>query len=95
MAWAAYRILQEALTNAARHGSGSADVRMFYGAVTVDIEVRNPVGVRPRPGGGLGIIGMRERAALLDGVLEAGPVDAGEFRLRARLPYVAPIGSLA
>ncbi|WP_240670368.1 sensor histidine kinase [Actinoplanes solisilvae] len=95
VAWAAYRILQEALTNAARHGSGSADVRMSYGPDAVDIEVSNPVGVRQRPGGGLGIIGMRERAALLDGVLEAGPDADGEFRLRARLPYVAPIGSLA
>lgn len=93
VAWAAYRILQEALTNAARHGSGSVDVRMSYGPAAVDIEVSNPVGVRQRPGGGLGIVGMRERAALLDGVLEAGAAEAGVFRLWARLPYAAPIGS--
>lgn len=89
VAWAAYRILQEALTNAARHGSGTADVRMSYGPAAVDITVSNPVGGRGRPGGGLGIVGMRERAALLDGTLEAETGEAGTFRLRARLPYAA------
>nr|WP_221373941.1 histidine kinase [Actinoplanes polyasparticus] len=89
VAWAAYRILQEALTNAARHGSGTADVRMSYGPAAVDIEVSNPVGVRRRSGGGLGIVGMRERAALLDGTLEAATGEAGTFRLSARLPYAA------
>ncbi|MDI6102168.1 histidine kinase [Actinoplanes sp. NEAU-A12] len=91
VAWAAYRILQEALTNAARHGSGSAEVRMSYGPAAVDIVVSNPVGDQTRPGGGMGIIGMKERAALLDGTLDADPEDAGTFRLRARLPYVAPV----
>ena len=89
VAWAAYRILQEALTNAARHGSGSADVRMSYGPAAVDIVVSNPVADRSRPGGGMGIIGMKERAALLDGTLDAEAVDTGMFRLRARLPYAA------
>jgi signal transduction histidine kinase len=89
VAWAAYRILQEALTNAARHGSGTADVRMSYGPAAVDIEVSNPVGARRRSGGGLGIVGMRERAALLDGTLEAAAGEAGTFRLSARLPYAA------
>ncbi|WP_285555558.1 sensor histidine kinase [Actinoplanes regularis] len=97
VAWAAYRILQEALTNAARHGSGEVDVRMSYGPAAVEIVVSNPVGGREQPGGGLGIVGMRERAALLDGTLEAGTVDAGMFRLRARLPYDPPVtvGALA
>ncbi|MFC7531855.1 sensor histidine kinase [Actinoplanes sp. GCM10030250] len=90
VAWAAYRILQEALTNAARHGSGQADVRMSYGPAAVEILVRNPVGAEPRPGGGLGIVGMRERAALLDGVLEAKSEGTGVFRLRACLPYAPP-----
>lgn len=89
VAWAAYRILQEALTNAARHGSGSADVRMSYGPAAVDIEVSNPVGGPGRSGGGLGIVGMRERASLLDGTLEAAAGEAGTFRLSARLPYAA------
>ncbi|WP_229076322.1 sensor histidine kinase [Actinoplanes sp. DH11] len=91
VAWAAYRILQEALTNASRHGSGTADVRLSYGPSAVDIEVRNPVGRRHRPGSGLGIIGMRERAALLDGTLEADTEGTGVFRLIARLPYSAPL----
>ncbi|MBG0565512.1 histidine kinase [Actinoplanes sp. NEAU-A11] len=90
VAWAAYRILQEALTNAARHGSGRADVRMSYGESAVEILVRNPVGDRNRPGGGMGIVGMRERAALLDGTLEVHDEGAGMFRLRARLPYDPP-----
>lgn len=172
VAWAAYRILQEALTNAARHGSGSADVRMSYGPSAVDIEVSNPVDTESRPGGGaparsgttptgptsmpadssstpagrsttsdggdhhntpvredrrevredwlrreedwrgreedwrgqgesrpgngLGIVGMRERAALLDGSLQADTLDSADgeiFRLRARLPYVAPVAA--
>ncbi|MFC6565470.1 sensor histidine kinase [Actinoplanes utahensis] len=95
VAWAAYRILQEALTNAARHGSGSAEVRMAYGSAAVDIEVSNPVGDGGRPGSGLGIVGMRERAALLDGRLDADTdAEDGVFRLRARLPYAAA-GALA
>jgi signal transduction histidine kinase len=49
VAWAAYRILQEALTNAARHGAGTADVRMSYGSSAVDITVRNPVGTVSDP----------------------------------------------
>ncbi len=49
VAWAAYRILQEALTNAARHGSGRADVWMSYGPSAVDIEVTNPIGADRHP----------------------------------------------
>jgi signal transduction histidine kinase len=89
VAWAAYRILQEALTNAARHGSGTADVWMSYGAAAVDIVVSNPMSEHPRPGGGMGIVGMRERAVMLDGTLEASPDESGTFRVRARLPYAA------
>ncbi|MEV0902230.1 histidine kinase [Actinoplanes sp. NPDC049802] len=89
VAWAAYRILQEALTNAARHGSGTADVRMAYGNSEVEIEVSNPVGSVPQRGGGMGIVGMRERVALLDGTLEADTAGPELFRLRARLPIAA------
>lgn len=91
VAWAAYRILQEGLTNAARHGSGLADVRMAYGRSAVEIVVRNPVGKESRPGSGLGIVGMRERVAMLDGTLEAKDEGTGVFRLRARLPYDPPM----
>ena len=85
---AAYRIVQEALTNAAMHGSGPARVELGYGAAMLEITVTNPVaggGPEPRPSGGHGIVGMRERAGLLGGELEAGPAE-GIFRVRARLP---------
>lgn len=84
---AAYRILQEALTNAARHGAGSVRVEISYDEDTVRITVTNPVsGPRDtRAGGGHGLIGMRERATLLGGALETARVD-GQFRLDVCLP---------
>ncbi|MBV9792753.1 MAG: sensor histidine kinase [Actinobacteria bacterium] len=88
----AYRIVQEALTNVVRHaGPTGARVRISYRAAEVGIEVTDdgPRGLRPRPiaraGGGHGLIGMRERAALFGGELAAGP-HAGGFRVRATLP---------
>jgi signal transduction histidine kinase len=85
---AAYRILQEALTNAARHGAGSAHIRLAFGDTGVELCVTNPVppGGSPQSGGGHGLIGMRERATLLDGHLDAERTN-GVFRLRARIPY--------
>ncbi len=85
---AAYRILQEALTNAARHGAGSARIELAFGDAAVELAVTNPVPARgsPRPGGGHGLIGMRERATLLGGSLDAERAN-GAFRLRARIPY--------
>jgi signal transduction histidine kinase len=84
---AAYRILQEALTNAARHGTGSARIELEFGDQAVEISVTNPVPARgsPRPGGGHGLVGMRERATLLGGTLDVERSD-GTFRIRARLP---------
>ncbi len=84
---AAYRILQEALTNAARHGTGTAEVEITFGPGSLELGVSNPT--RPDSaarGAGHGVVGMRERAALLGGSLEAGAVD-GLFRVRAHLPY--------
>lgn len=85
---AAYRILQEALTNAAWHGGGSAEVTIEFAPKALEIAVTNPTMPSPseRDGGGHGIVGMRERAQLLGGTLEAG-ADNGSFRVRARLPY--------
>jgi signal transduction histidine kinase len=82
----AYRILQEALTNAARHGDGNAHVDVVFGGGALELEVDNPLGRAARDtGGGHGVIGMRERATLLGGHLEARARD-GRFELHARLP---------
>ena len=84
---AAYRILQEALTNAARHGAGSALVEIGFDPASLQLTVTNPTGPGAATGAdGHGIVGMRERAALLGGHLEAGASD-GRFRIRASLPY--------
>ncbi len=82
---AAYRIVREALTNAARHGLGSAAVLLEFGSGALEITVTNPA-AEAEPGSGHGIVGMRERALLLGGTLEAGPSD-GLFRVHATLPY--------
>jgi signal transduction histidine kinase len=86
---AAYRILQEALTNAARHGDGEADVDITFGPSSLELSVTNPIPPSRVPGeAGHGIVGMRERAALIGGSLQAGATD-GVFRVRALLPYGA------
>jgi signal transduction histidine kinase len=87
---AAYRIVQEALTNVARHaGPAAATVRIAYGerdvTVQVDDDGRGPP-THGTPGSGKGLLGMRERVATLGGDLEAGPRPNGGFRVRARLP---------
>jgi signal transduction histidine kinase len=90
---AAFRIVQEALTNVTRHaGKATATVLVGYGdgelTVQVDDDGRGPSGsgaLEPE-GGGNGIRGMRERAAALDGELEVGPRPGGGFRVAARLP---------
>ena len=83
----AYRIVQEALTNTLRHaGATRADVTVRYGADALELEVVDDGARRGRragDGGGHGIVGMRERAALLGGTLEAGPRPGGGFRVRA------------
>jgi signal transduction histidine kinase len=87
VAWATYRILQEALTNAARHGRGSADVAVWFQPHAVEITVTNPAATNGSvSGGGHGVIGMRERATVLGGTLETQAGD-GAFCLRARLPH--------
>lgn len=85
---ASYRILQEALTNAARHGAGSAWIELAFGDSAVELTVVNPVTAdgAPRSGGSHGLIGMRERATLLGGSLNAER-SKGAFRVHARIPY--------
>jgi signal transduction histidine kinase len=86
----AYRIIQEALTNSARHGDGSAQVELAFGPSALEVTVANPLSsdrAARANGGGHGVIGMRERAALLGGSLEAGAHN-GRFEVHARLPFV-------
>jgi signal transduction histidine kinase len=87
---AAYRIVQESLTNAIRHaGPAQASVWLSYGADELRIDVADtgrgkPVGVSE--GAGHGLVGMRERAAAVGGSVETGPSPGGGFRVAARLP---------
>jgi signal transduction histidine kinase len=84
---AAYRILQEALTNAVRHGAGDARIELAFGGAGLELTVTNRMkGDAMPPAVGHGVIGMTERATLLGGSLSAEPVN-GVFRVRARLPY--------
>lgn len=85
---AAYRILQEALTNASRHGAGTVRVETTYGASALELRVVNPVGNR-RPTettSGHGLVGMHERVTALGGTLDVERND-GTFMIRACLPY--------
>ena len=86
---AAYRIVQESLTNTRRHaGAGSATVLIGYRDREVELRVDDD-GVGPPAAdhqGGNGLLGMAERAHALGGTLEAGPGPDGGFRVRARLP---------
>jgi signal transduction histidine kinase len=85
---AAYRIVQEALTNVARHaGPARARVRIEYGADDVIVEILDDgAGARTRAVEGNGIAGMRERAAAVGGCLQTGARPGGGFRVRAELP---------
>jgi signal transduction histidine kinase len=86
---AAYRIVQEALTNVYRHsGASSAAVRIGYGdrEVTVQVDDDGRGAALGADGGGDGIPGMQERATALGGTLTAGPRQEGGFRVSARLP---------
>ncbi|MEW2429153.1 histidine kinase [Micromonospora sp. NPDC047644] len=84
---AAYRIVQESLTNALKHGTGEAELTIAYRPAEVVLIVENPVrrGGAGLPGAGAGLIGMRERATLLAGRFTAGPCD-GRWQVRAALP---------
>src|SRR6266545_1759233 len=88
---AAYRIVQESLTNAIRHaGAARVTVSIRYGPSDLEVRVaddgRGPCEGAGPAGGGRGIVGMRERAALLSGELAAGPGPDGGFQVWARLP---------
>ncbi|ACY97798.1 MULTISPECIES: sensor histidine kinase [Thermomonospora] len=91
---AAYRIVQESLTNALKHaGPGRAEVLIEHHPQRLCITVDSPLGAQRTelPGAGSGLIGMRERASILGGTFQAGP-DAGRWRVRAELPTAPPDG---
>ncbi|MEO3750873.1 histidine kinase [Streptomyces sp. B6B3] len=97
---AAYRIVQEALTNVLRHANArQATVAVRQpgpgpgrGSLLVEVvDDGRGTGARDGAGGGFGLVGMRERAAAVGGTLECGPAPGGGFRVRAELP-VLPVG---
>jgi signal transduction histidine kinase len=85
----AYRIVQEALTNTLRHAAAEhATVTLRFDPEAVSVDVLDDGSAPPSAGGGngRGLIGMRERVTTFGGQLEAGPDNAGGFRVSARLP---------
>jgi signal transduction histidine kinase len=86
----AYRVLEEALTNALKHGTGVAELAVRYTAGYVELEVTNPVReVQPARNGradGYGLIGMTERASAVGGAIRVGPITQERFRVTATLP---------
>jgi signal transduction histidine kinase len=90
VALAAYRIVQESLTNVVRHaGRVAATVTLRFDAGHLYVDVVNDAGATPAPfsdGTGAGLAGMRQRAAALDGALDAGPRPGGGFAVHAKLP---------
>ena len=84
---AAYRIVQEALTNALKHsGHAPTTVTVDYGEHELALEIRDEGAGGSSSGGGHGLVGMRERVRLYGGSIETGPADGGGWRVRARLP---------
>jgi signal transduction histidine kinase len=82
----AVRVLQEALTNAHKHGTGSAHAAITYAPETLSLCVTNPTGAAGTPRNGHGLIGMKERSAAVGGQLFAGLSRDGQFQVRAILP---------
>lgn len=92
---AAYRIVQEALTNARRHAPAAhVDVRLHYGRDTLHVHVRDDGPGPPSSetvGGGQGLLGMRERAAAVGGTVRTGQADGRGFAVAADLPIPEPL----
>ncbi|MFW3473483.1 sensor histidine kinase [Streptomyces microflavus] len=97
---AAYRIIQEGLTNALRHGAGGPiEVRVTAGPDGLDLAVVNRTGARTGPGqgpgsfstSGHGLPGLAERVRLLQGQFRSGPDGTGRWRLAVRLPVRASV----
>ncbi|MDK0518064.1 sensor histidine kinase [Streptomyces sp. ML-6] len=95
----AFRIVQEALSNAMRHAPGArVRVEIGHGASEVTVRVTNTApdrAVPPSPGAGHGLLGMRERAAMLGGEIVTGPTPEGGYEVAAILPAQPPAGHTA
>lgn len=91
---AAYRVVQEALTNTVKHASGAtAVVTVEYGPQWLRVEVTDtggPPGAGTAAGSGRGLLGLRERLAVHDGTLHCGPRLTGGYRVEALIPLEAP-----
>jgi signal transduction histidine kinase len=87
---AVYRLVQEALTNVVKHAAGArVVVRIGYGDDVLDVEVADTGGratTATGTGHGHGLIGLRERLAVYDVVLQAGPAPGGGWSVHARIP---------
>ena len=87
----AYRIVQECLTNVLRHARARrVEIALRCQGRIIDIDVTDD-GAAPGPPapGGFGLVGMRERVTVYGGTVQAGPRDAGGYRVHARLPFEA------
>jgi signal transduction histidine kinase len=90
---AAYRVVQEALTNTIKHAAGAAaSVTIGHSGDWLEIEVTDTGGrqaMRAGDGQGRGLIGLRERLALYGGTLQAGPRSGGGYQIKARVPWTS------
>ncbi|MFP8940343.1 histidine kinase [Streptomyces fenghuangensis] len=96
---AAYRVVQEALTNAMKYAAGKPTrILLRHGDERIEIEVTTdgpaaaPVTRKPDPAGGRGLAGLRARVRMLDGELKAGSRPGGGFEVRATIPSKPPSG---
>ncbi|ROS31097.1 signal transduction histidine kinase [Cellulomonas sp. PhB150] len=88
----AFRVIQEALTNAHKHGSGRAQLLLAWTSPSLTIEITNPLAATPqvgRPDGGHGLVGMRERVASVGGAVLAAS-DGTVYRVSVVLPTLPP-----
>jgi signal transduction histidine kinase len=91
---AAYRIVQEGLTNAQKHGTGAACLAVSYTQDAVLLDIDNAVAPgQSAAGSGYGLVGMRERASAAGGTVSAGVADGGRFAVHAELPASAGVAS--